>query len=307
MEIHRQGGLTATPGRWRGRLLGAIIGGGLLGALATIVLGFAVDFAGALAGSAAAGLAYRRVLAAGGWTWLPLYGAAAGLWFTARSAPPATPRLAMRATAILLALLPLVWHPFVPGDPQHALPATPAAKIRAIPRYSYRSLEDVARIVALSRDPDAAVRAHAVQALGVNLVVTDIEHDRPGFPSRYHADPMRDRLRTRLLETLTGDSVEAVRAEAAHALWKAPRTFGAQPTAAESLAAILVRTAGAASPGRPAWLAIDAFTAWPDSTLRAATVRFATVSADTALVGLARRALARPDGRRDAPHDTGAS
>jgi len=189
-------------------------------------------------------------------------------------------------------LAPLAWHPFVPEGVAPPPPATNEGKLRLIRRSSYRSPAELVPILALSRDPDPDVRAHATLALGVNLIVTDIEHDRPAFPSRYAAHPFRDSLRVQLTRALA-DPVERVRIEAARALWKAPRTFGPQPAAAETIAAVLGRCASREDAGREAWLALDAAAGPPDSLLRAAAERFAALTPDTALARAARTALER--------------
>jgi hypothetical protein len=268
---------------------GRIVGGALLGGVISLALGYGLDLAGVLRGDAGWGRGYRVWLAAGGWTWLPLFGAALGAWTAARRMPAGGPRLRTRALALALALLPAVWRAAVPEGGEDAIPDSREGKIRVIRRLSYRSTETVARLLPLSRDADPIVRARATLALGVNRIVTDIEHDRPGFPSRHAAHPLRDSLRLRLLEALR-DPEEEVRIEAARALWKAPRTFGAQPSAAETLAHALDRYGARPTPGRLAWLALDAAAGAPDSTLRAATRRFAAATPDTVLARVARGA-----------------
>src|SRR5262249_29535072 len=67
-----------------------------------------------------------------------------------------------------------------------------------------------------------------------------------------------------------GDQVEEVRAEAAHALWNAPRCFGTQTAAAETLASILDRAPLRSARERSAWLALDAPAGPPHPALRAA-------------------------------------
>src|SRR5258708_7387057 len=62
-------------------------------------------------------------------------------------------------------------------------------------------------------------------------------------PARFATLPLRDSLRLGLCELLV-DPAPSVRAEAARALWKAPRAFGPVPAAAESLAAVLDRARG---------------------------------------------------------------
>lgn len=286
MEVDRQGGLSAPRS-----LAGALIAGALLGAVLTLGAGWLLDGVGLLARDPRAGHAYRAWLSAGGWAWPALYGAALGAWLAARRLPQRRDRVLARALAGLLVLAPLVWHPFVPERMRAPLPPTAEGRIRLIRRLSYRSPGEVARLLPLSRDLDPAVRARAAVALGVNTIVTDIEHDRPGFPSRYADHPLRDSLRIRLAGLLE-DPDALVRAEAAHALLEAPRAFGAQPAAAETLAAMLGRRAAWSDPGREAWLALDAAAGSADTALRAAARDFAEASPDTALARRARAALA---------------
>ena len=154
--------------------------------------------------------------------------------------------------------------------------------MRAVLRWSYRTPETVSRILPLSRDPDPRVREQAVLALGVNLIVTDIERSSPVRPARYLDEPVRAALGARLRECLR-DSVEVVRAEAARALWKAPRTFGVEPAAAETLAAILDRANRPGALERLSWLALDAAAGAPQPALKAAAARFAAATPDSAL------------------------
>ena len=177
-----------------------------------------------------------------------------------------------------------------------------AAKARAIRRWSYASPDGVRHILALRGDPDALVREQVALALGVNLIVSDLEHagPTPGCPTcppaRFAALPLRDSLRLGLGELLL-DPAPAVRAEAARALWKSPRAFGPVPAAAESLAAVLDRARGgptAEVPERLVWLALDAATGVPYPALKRAAAGFAAATADTALSAAARRAAALP-------------
>jgi hypothetical protein len=271
-------------------LAGALIAGGLLGAALTLATGWAIDGLGLLTGDPGPGRAYRAWLSAGGWAWPSVWGAALGIWLAAPRLPSRRANLLARALAVLLALAPLAWHPLVPERVRAPLPATAEGRIRLIRRLSYRSPDEVAQLLPLSRDPDARVRARATLALGVNTIVTDIEHDRPGFPSRHSDHPLRDSLRVRLREALA-DPDELVRAEAARALLKAPRAFGPHPAAAETLAAMLERRHRRAGPGREAWLALDAAAGSPDPALREAARRFADATPDTALARIARGAL----------------
>jgi hypothetical protein len=222
-----------------------------------------------------------------------MWGAALGAWTAARAAPSPRARNLRRVLALVLAVLPFVWRPAVPDPAEGTLPPTAAGRIQAVRRFSYRSPETVARLLPLSRDADAAVRARATLALGVNLIVSDIENDRAGFPSRHASHPLRDSLRLRLIDALS-DPVEEVRIEAARALWNAPRAFGTQPAAAETLSLLLLRRASLKAPGRLAWLALDAAAGVPDSGLRAAAAVFAASTRDTALARAAHAAL---DGR----------
>lgn len=287
MEGDRPGGLSGAGG-----LAGALLAGALLGGLLTLAAGFAIDAVGLLAHDPGPGRAYRVWLSNGGWVWPSLYVAALGAWLAARRMAAHGARRLARGVAVLLALAPLIWHPFVPEGVAPPPPATLEGKLRLIRTSAYRSPAELQRILALSGDPDPDVRAHATLALGVNLIVTDVERDRPAFPSRYAGHPLRDSLRIRLLAALD-DPVERVRAESARALWKAPRTFGPQPAAAETLAAVLERRARAEEPGREAWLALDAAAGATDSTLLAAAAHFAAATPDTALARVARAAIAR--------------
>ncbi|HKQ56669.1 MAG TPA: hypothetical protein VJY35_02265, partial [Candidatus Eisenbacteria bacterium] len=140
-----------------------------------------------------------------------------------------------------------------------------------------------------TRDPDPVVREQAVLALGVNLVVAGIEGETPEHPSPFAALPLRDSIAARL-DAALHDSSEAVRAEAARALWKAPHTFGTRPAAAETLAAVLDRARAALTVERLAWLALDAAAGAPYPALKAAAARFAAVTSDSDLARAARRA-----------------
>jgi hypothetical protein len=117
--------------------------------------------------------------------------------------------------------------------------------------------------------------------------VTDLEKATPMRPARYEQSPVRDSLRVRLLVALKSDPSESVRAEAARALWKAPRTFGAVPAAAETLAAVLDRAPRIGRPTRATWLALDSAAGAPDSALKSAAARFAATTSDTAIARVA--------------------
>jgi hypothetical protein len=202
------------------------------------------------------------------------------------------PRAIVAAIALLLAMSPLALRPTVVEIAREDNPTTPRAKTRAILKWSYRTPATVARILPLSRDPNPDVREAAMLALGVNLIVTDVERADATRPSRYASHPLRASLRDRLVEAVRDDSVESVRAEAARALWKAPVTFGRQPAAAETLAAVLDRATRPDAVERLAWLALDAAGGAFDSTLTAAASRFAERTTRPELKDAARIALA---------------
>jgi len=260
----------------------ALISGALMAALAMVVAGWLLAAGGRVVGRPALAAPYRALLAAGAWVWFPLWGAALGALRAALGAERLKARLGCLALALILALLPLAWRPEVAPEAGDRWPTTPAAKRRAILRWSYRSTGTVLHIVTLSRDPDPDVREPAVLALGINRVVTGIERDTSRVPAGDARSPVRDSLRARLLECL-GDPVEIIRAEAARALWKAPRTFGTERAAAETLAAMLARAASGRGPERLAWLALDAAAGAPDSSLKHAAARFAARTTDPAL------------------------
>jgi hypothetical protein len=267
------------------RLLGALIAGAVLAAVAAAAAGFAMM----AAKDTHAAVVYRSFLAAGGWLWLPLWGAALAALRAIGWAPGARERWMTFGLATLLGMLPLLLRPAV-GEMPRRPPENARAKTRAILKWSYGSPGTVAQILPLSRDPNPLVREQAVLALGINLIVTDIEHPTATRPSRYSLHPLRDSLRIRLLDALCCDSVESVRAEAARALWKAPTTFGRQPAAAETLAAVLGRALRPAAVERLAWLALDATAGAPDSKLRSAAEAFAKATPDTELRRVARAA-----------------
>jgi hypothetical protein len=165
------------------------------------------------------------------------------------------------------------------------------AAANAIRRWSYASVDGVRRVLAMADDPDPLIREQVARTLGVNLVVTDIERATPRRTARDAALGLRDSLRAGLV-ALLHDRAEPVRVEAARALWKAPRTFGPAPAAAETLAALLDRARRAEVPERLVWVALDAAAGVPDPRLEAAAARFARVTDDTALARAARRAAA---------------
>lgn len=281
------------PGGDVSRALGAMVSGALLAAVLEIAAGFLLDQVARRGGSAAYSQGYRAFLGAGGWLWIPLWGAAlAGLRAAAWAA---TTRRCALVIAIsgALAVLPFGLRPVVIENPG-STPVTTRAKTQAILKWSYRSPETVARILDLSRDPDAGVREHAVLALGVNLIVTDIERADAARPARYAGHPLRGRLRARLVEALRADPDPAVRAEAARALWKSPITFGLEPAAAETLARVLDRARADGTVERLAWLALDAAAGMPHRELKLAAARFAAATPDSELASAARLAAASP-------------
>jgi hypothetical protein len=284
------GSLIATSGFAR-RLASAALTGGLLGALLMVAAGWALRFAG-LSGPAEA---YRSFLNAGGWLWIPLWGASAGTLSALREARTAGYRATCVAVAAVLALVPLVLRPVVPDAAIRVeRPNGARAKQSAFRRWAYRDPAAVANLLPYAADPDPIVREQAVLALGVNLIVTDIEHATETRPARFLASPLRDSLAARL-EGAMLDPVEAVRIEAARALWNAPHALGPHPAAAETLAAALNRAAigrpvprANAASARIVWLALDAAAGAPDPALKAAAARFAAATDDSALRRAAR-------------------
>lgn len=272
--------------------LGPIFAGLLFGAGFAIGVGVMLDLVAWLTPWDGPARWYREFLQAGGWAYLPLWALCVGMFESARRVDSRRLRIGLMVTSAVLSFLPAFWRPAVPESADDRWPTSQEAKIRASRRWSYRSMETVAKLLPLSRDPDVEVRQHAVLALGLNRVVTDIERDLHAYPSLYADHPLRDSLRTRLIECLS-DSVPSVRAEAARALWKAPRTFGSQPAAAETLAALLDRVRTSPAPGRIAWLAIDAAAAPIDADLDSAVLDFSRVTPDSSLARMARWALER--------------
>lgn len=275
------------------RLLAAMLAAALLAALGMVAAGYLL----LAIGRPRAASALREWLAAGAWFWIPLWGAALGALRAAPWAGTGRQRLGTIALALILAITPLVVRPRVFDQERAEHPRTLQAKARSILKWSYRSPAGVARIVELSRDPDPRVREQAVLALGINLVVSDIEHATRERPSRFGGLPLRDTLRIRLLEALR-DSSEAVRAEAARALWKAPRTFGRLDAAAETLAAVLGRASRPSAVERFTWLALDAAAGAPDPRLKAAAARFAQATTDGELRRVALEAARDSTARR---------
>lgn len=199
-------------------------------------------------------------------------------------------RAAGLAFALLLGAAGLWLRPAVLPEPGVRIPATRAARERAIRIWAFRSTDTVRGILDLSHDRDPWVRQQAVQALGVNLVVHDLEHPASGGESRFERAPLREDLRSRLLAVLAGDPVSEVRGEAAHALWVAPRAFGRVEAAAETLAAVLAATGSRTPPTRAVWLALDAAAGPPHPGLKRAAARLALTARDPQLAGAARRA-----------------
>jgi len=259
------------------RLGGAALTGALLAALLMVAAGWALRFA-RLEHAASVFAAY---LARGGWVWIPLWGAAADVAAAWRDAKRPAHRVAVVAVAAVLALIPIAWRPRVVEFAERAdQPATARAKATAILRAAYRDPASVARILPYAADPDSVVREQAVLALGRNWVTSAIENRSDIHADQLLASPIRDSLRVRLFAALD-DPVADVRVEAARALWNAPRTFGARPAAAETLVVALDREAQREPAGRATFLALDAAAGPPDSALRAAAERFATVARDT--------------------------
>jgi hypothetical protein len=284
--------LKPRPERFRSRLAGALLAGALAAAAAAVAAGYLLRFAGARI----AAEAVRRFLTAGGWLWMPLWGAAAGALAALPWCRGWRTRSAVALLALLLALSPLVLRARVPellesGSP----PRTALGKANALRRWAYRSPEAVARILPYAADPNPVVREQAALALGINLIVSDVEHADRNRPAHFAQHPLRDSLRARLRGALA-DPVEAVRAEAARALLKAPITFGPEPEAADTLAAMLDRADRPEALERLAWLALDAAAVSEAPALRQAAARFAARTPDTTLRRIARAALARRPG-----------
>ncbi len=285
MNPGRAGG-SGGAGSFRARVFGAALAGALLAGLATVVAGFLLK----LSGVPGAAPRLARFLSGGGWLALLLWGAGGGAltalpWARSRRRAAATFLVAVAAFALggLSATRPR--DVGFSGSP----PRGARAKARAILRSSFGSPETVARILPYLRDPDPVVREQAALALGVNVIVSAIEREDARSSSRYAALGLRSEMRDALLAALA-DSEESVRAEAARALWKAPRTFGVQPAAAETLAAVLERALRPEAVERLAWLALDAAAGAPHPTLKAAAARFAASTADSELARAARKA-----------------
>jgi len=274
-----------------GRLLGAMLAGALFVPLLAVVIAalLALPMVARNAGFLAA--LFARALAPTGWIGLPMLGAGLGALTTLAWAPSHASGLRRFTLAVVLMVIGvvLVGRPPVFPDARRAAPRGSRARMDAIRRSAFRSPTTVASMLPYAADPDPIVRQQAALALGVNLIVTGIEKATPEHPSPYVGLPLRDSLRVRLLAALV-DPVEDVRAEAARALWKAPRTFGTQPAAAETLAAVLDRALRPAAVERLTWLALDGAAGAPYPGLQAAAARFAAATPDSDLARAARQA-----------------
>jgi hypothetical protein len=236
-----------------------------------------------------------RALGPSGWIGLPVLGAGLGALTSlawARSGAGTIGVLALGLGLGLLGAALVVRMPTAfPGSGGGGTRSL-RGKAQAIRRAAFRSPAAIADILPYAGDGDPVVREQTMLALGVNLVVAGIEHATPERPAPDRFLPVRDSIRVRLMGGLE-DPVEAVRAEAARALWKAPRAFGRVPAAADTLAAILDRALRPDAVERLAWLALDAAAGAPDPGLKAAAARFGAVTADSDLARAARLA-ARP-------------
>jgi hypothetical protein len=273
------------------RLPGAILAGALIVPLVAVALAAGLVSIHVAPDATLLRILFRRALTPTGWIGLPVLGA--GLGALASLAWAGSPARAGRVLALGLALCvlgsALVARPPAAPLVADSSPRSSGGKTREIRRAAFRSTSAISGILRYTRDPDPVVREQAVLALGVNLLVAEIEHATPERPSRPQDLPLRDSIRVRLRAAL-GDPVEAVRAEAARALWKAPRAFGREPAAAESLAAILDRAMRPGTVERLAWLALDAAAGAPDPRLKEAAARFAGVTPDSDLARAARLA-----------------
>jgi hypothetical protein len=280
-------GREAGLARGRARLASAALAGALAGGL-TLIAAIAVLN---LAGPEWA----PRLLATlrfGGWIAAASLGAAIGMIASLRGLATRRGRTEAVLGAIALATLAVVVIARVQPPPPRAEtgPDSARGKARAFLKWSYRSPAEVARLLPYAADPDPIVREQAVLAMGLNTLVTDAEKSTPMRPPRFRDHPTLDSLRTRLGHAMREDPVAPVRAEAARALWNAPRAFGPQPAAAETLAAFLDRAARSGATDRTAWLALDAAAGAPDPGLKAAAARFASATADSQLARAARQA-----------------
>jgi hypothetical protein len=257
--------------------------------MASVAAGYGLRWAGL----DEAAFSFQAFLSRGGWLWLPLWGAALALVLRLPRTAAMRDRMWLAIVALLLTLAPLVLRPVVPivepiPSPSH--PASANGKAMAFRRWAYASAQSVANILPYTQDADPVVREQAVLALGINVIVSDIENAGPDRPSHFASSPLRDSLRVRLVAALS-DPVAGVRAEAARALWKSPITFGPSPFAAETLAAMLLRRPFAAPPDRIAWLALDALAARYDERLARQAERLSYFAVDPSLSTAAHAAL----------------
>jgi hypothetical protein len=271
-----------------------MLAGALLVPLLAVALAAALGYLGTVAGSPFLRILFYRVLTPSGWIGLPVLGAGLGALASLVWAGSTARALRLLALALGLCLLGSTLIARTPAAPPAggARPQSARAKAQEIRRAAFRSPSAIAGLLHYTRDPDPVVREQAVLALGVNLVVAGIEHATPERPSPYRDLPLGDSLRVCLVAAL-GDPEQGVRAEAARALWKAPRCFGRQPAAAETLAAILDRALRPEAVERLAWLALDGAAGAPEPRLKAAAARFAAATPDSDLARAARLA-ARP-------------
>jgi hypothetical protein len=189
--------------------------------------------------------------------------------------------------AVLLGT-PLILRPAVPLEeprPSVRRPRSDPATRLAILRWAYQGPKEIGGIIPFARDADPTTRAVAVQALGINRIVSDVEHAGPDRPSHYASSPIRAQLRV-ALESALLDSEELVRSEAARALWRAPVTFGDHPAAGETLVAVLDRRARTvrAKPlalDGPSWNVFNAERARSTPALRAAIERWIAAGPDS--------------------------
>jgi hypothetical protein len=271
-----------------------MLAGALLVPLLVVGLAAALGLPVLSAGTSPARLVLARALTPSGWIGLPVLGAGLGALASLAWAGSAARTLRVLLLAIGLGVLgaALVARTPVLPTPGSASPRSARGRAQEIRRAAFRSPSAIAGILHYTRDPDAVVREQAALALGVNLVVAGIEHASAERPSPYQSLPLRDSIGTRL-EAALDDPDPSVRAEAARALWKAPRTFGSRPAAAETLADVLDRALRPGAVERLAWLALDAAAGAPDGHLKAAAARFAAATPDSDLARAARLA-ARP-------------
>jgi len=275
------------------RLQGALLGGTLLATLFEVALLMLTAALRRVPAIAPAAEAFVRFVFDGGWFAFPLAGAGAAALLAARWRQGAARARAL-VLGVTLLLAPFVAHPAITQLQGESPPRGRRATITAILRWTFHTPHTVERILPYATSPDPEIREQATVAMGENLIVSDIEHATGGRPPRYADHPLRGRLRDALLARLAADSSEGVRAEAARALWKAPRTFGVHRAAAETLAAVLDRGIRAGVPEALVWSALDAAAGAPDSALKAAAARFAATTGDTELARVARIASRWP-------------